>query len=372
MKLFDESVRTRTDKKNFSEPDFSYLNESALPAQERIRTLLEQWFADYPTYHHNHLRGPFRSLMARQHWGAFFELYSHALLRSHRLTVDVEPTRGMTKGKRIDFLACDEALPFCYMESTLSLGDSSLDGSYAWLDRLCDSLNDLVSPHFRLHMQAIHVPPPSAHMPSTKTMREYVKQQLVQCDPDLVLAQMQAQGQHTLPLQTFEKDGWTIKLSLMPVSLARRQLPHKGTLASVSYPAGWTYDAAILPLLNALKEKKPSEYGRLDLPYIIAIDAVNTMDPEGVCDVLIKYGYFEQQPEVSALLLANELIPRAIARKTPLLWHNPFAIHPLDQGKWLGPQLLLDIQTGQWAFRDGKKGWELFRIYEAWPEDEHV
>src|SRR6266700_1992337 len=100
------------------------------------------------------------------------------------------------------------------METTLALGDSSLDGSYSWLDRLCDSLDDLVSPHFRLHMQAIHVPSPSAHMPSTKIMREYVKQQLVQRDPNQMLAQMQAQGLHSLLLQTFEKDGWTIHLSL--------------------------------------------------------------------------------------------------------------------------------------------------------------
>ncbi len=372
MTLFDVRVRTRTDKKSFSEPEFSYLNESALPAQERIRTLLEQWFADYPASQHNHLRGLFRSLMARQHWGAFFELYGHALLRSQGFTVEVEPMRGMTKGKRIDFLAHSGVLPFFYLESTISLGDSSLDGSYSWLDRLCDSLDDLVSPNFRLHMEATHVPPPSANMPSTKTMREYVKQQLVKRDPNQMLAQMQAQGLHAIPLQTFDRDGWTIILSLRPVSPAHRQLPHKGTLSSVSYPAGWTYDTEILPLWNSLQDKKPSEYGSIDLPYIIAIDAVNTMDPADVSDVLIKHDYFEQQPVVSALLMANELVPRAIPRKTPVLWHNPFAICPLDQDRWLGPQLLWDTQSMHWAYRDGKKGWELFQLYEEWPEDRPV
>ena len=47
MKLFDNMVRTRTEKKSFSEPDYSYLNESARLQQERIRTLLEQWFTDF-------------------------------------------------------------------------------------------------------------------------------------------------------------------------------------------------------------------------------------------------------------------------------------------------------------------------------------
>ena len=370
MKLFDDGVRTRMDKKSFSESNFSYLNQSALPAQERIRVLLEQWFADYPTSQYNHLRSPFRSENTRQHWGAFFELYGHALLRSQDFAVEVEPMRGMTKGKRIDFLAYIETQPFCYMESTLTLGDSSLDGSYSWLNKLCDSLDNLVSPHFRLHVQVTHIPLPSANMPSTKTMREYVRQQLVTRDPDQMLAQMQAQGLHTLPLRTFDRDGWTIKFSLRPISPARKQLPHQGTLSSVSYPTRWMDDAEIQPLWNSLEDKKPSEYGCLDLPYIIAVDAVNTMDSADVSDVLIGRGYFKQQPEVSALLMANELIPRAISRKTPLLWHNPFASHLLEQERWFGPQLVWERQSRQWTCRDGKKGWELFQLYEEWPEDE--
>ncbi len=47
MNLFDDIVRTKTTKKSFSEPDYPYLNESALPQLQRIRILLEQWFADF-------------------------------------------------------------------------------------------------------------------------------------------------------------------------------------------------------------------------------------------------------------------------------------------------------------------------------------
>src|SRR5439155_27030150 len=134
----------------------------------------KQWFASYPSSHHVHLTKPFQSLENRQHWGAFFELYCHELLRSQRFDVEVEPMRCMTKRKRIDFLAFRDSNPLFFMEATICIGDKEMEGSQTWLDNLCDSLDDLVSPNFRLHMQALRMPLPSGNMPSTKTMRKYV------------------------------------------------------------------------------------------------------------------------------------------------------------------------------------------------------
>jgi hypothetical protein len=371
-KLFDDMVRTRTDKKSFSEPDYLYLRESALPTQERIRFLLEEWLVAYPLSHHKHLLGLFQSLVTRQHWAGFFELYSHALLLSQNFKVEVEPMRGMTKKRRIDFLASRDAIPLFYVEATISIGDNIMEGSYAWLDRLCDALDDLVSPNFRLHMQATKIPSPSPNMPSTRAMRQFVKQQLANRKPDEIFAQMQIQQLSSIPLSTFDRDGWTIIVSLRPISPEQRRSSSSGTLSSISYPAGWSYDSEIVPLSTSLDEKKPSEYGDIDLPYIIAVNAVNTMTPHNINEALIKHGYFEQQPLVSAVLMANELVPRAIPRKTPILWHNPFAVYPLDQNMWLLPQLIRDPQTSQWICRDGKKGWELFQLYEEWPDEKPI
>jgi hypothetical protein len=374
MKLFDDMIRTSTNKASFSVPHFSYLNESALLAQERIRVLFEQWFATYPSSHHTHLRGPFRSLDTRQHWGAFFELYCHALLLSQDFGVEVEPMRGMTKGRRVDFLAHRENTPLFYMEATISIGNNTMEGSYVWLDKLCDALDDLVSPNFRLHMEAIKIPMPSPNMPSTKTMRQYVKHQLADRDPDVMLAQMQAQELDSIPLRTFDRDGWTIMISLTPVTPEHRQSPSLGTLSSISYPAEWSYDSEIIPLLTSLDDKNPSKYGELDLPYIIAVDAINTntMSPHNTNEALIKYRYFEQQPVVSAVLMGNELVPRAIPRNTPILWHNPFATHPLDQNMWLLPQRMYDMYKLEWTDLDGKKGWELFQLYDEWPDEKLI
>jgi hypothetical protein len=359
MKLFDDIVRTSTKKKRFSEPDYTYLNESARPQQEHIRTLLEQWFADFArmnqtdplTQYQNKLRNvctEFRSEETRKHWGAFFEIYCHELLRTQGYRVEVEPTRGMTKGKPVDFLTYREESPLFYLEATISIGDKAKDKSRVWLDNLCDSLDNLESFNFRLELVVINIPHKSS---------------------DEMLIQMKEQRLHSLLLSDFDEDEFKVKVYLRPVSPERRQTATNGILASIAYPAEWSYYSELKPLFTTLEDKRPSKYGDLDLPYIIAVDAVNTMSPENVSDTLINQRYFKKYPKVSAILLANELIPRAIPRNTPVLWHNPYATYPLDHSALSVSQRIWDTRTSQWSFIEGKTGAEIFHLDEKWPDE---
>jgi hypothetical protein len=111
MNLFDDIVRTRTNKKGYSEADYPYLNQSARPQQERIRTLLDKWFVNFTqmnqlgssrTYQDKlrNLWTEFRSKDTRKHWGAFFELYCHEFLCAQGYKVEVEPTRGILQNTR--------------------------------------------------------------------------------------------------------------------------------------------------------------------------------------------------------------------------------------------------------------------------------
>ncbi|HYT43482.1 MAG TPA: hypothetical protein VEP90_14180, partial [Methylomirabilota bacterium] len=342
MKLFDDIVRTTTKKNSFSGHDYSYLNESARLQQKRIRTLLEQWFADFArmsqtdplTKYQDKLRNicaEFRSENTRKHWAAFFEIYCHELLSTQRYIVEVEPTRGMTKGRSIDFLAYREEIPLFYLEAAISIGDKAKDKSLVWLDNLCDSLDKLDSSNFRLELVAINIPLKSSKTPSTKTLLEYVEKQLAERDPDEVFSQMNEQGLPSLLLSDFDEDEFKIEIYLRPVSPERRQTTTEGILSPIAYPAEWSYDSELKPLLTTLEDKRPSKYGELDLPYIIAVNAVYTMSPRNVSNTLINQRYFEKHQKVSAILMANELIPRAIPRNTPVLWHNPFATYPLDR-----------------------------------------
>ena len=66
--------------------------------------------------------------------------------------------------------------------------------------------------------------------------------------------------------------------------------------------------------------------------------------------------------QVSAVLLVDELMPWAIAHKTPVLWHNPWAQKPLVLNLWQGPQMLPNMNSlpPRMQYRDGKQVYEIF------------
>ena len=71
--------------------------------------------------------------------------------------------------------------------------------------------------------------------------------------------------------------------------------------------------------------------------------------------------------QVSAVLLVDALWPLAIARRTPILWHNPWAQHPLRPDIWQGPQKLFDLKTACRQDLTGKQGWALLHLHPNWP-----
>src|SRR2546426_234126 len=93
-RLFDVGTRTRAGPARFGEPSFTYLNESKRRPFDRVRSLIEEWFAEYPTEHHADLRARFRSVNRRQHAGASFELYLHALFNRIGFRAEPQPQEG--------------------------------------------------------------------------------------------------------------------------------------------------------------------------------------------------------------------------------------------------------------------------------------
>ena len=67
---------------------------------------------------------------------------------------------------------------------------------------------------------------------------------------------------------------------------------------------------------------------------------------------------------MSAVLLVDELMPWSVARKTPVLWHNPWAEKPLDPNIWLGPQMISNRDAPELYMQEraGKKGYEIFHL----------
>ena len=81
MKLFDTFERTNSKPADYSEKQFKFLNRSARKRDARIRELLEEWFAEYPTDDQHELKRRFESINAQSYESAFFELSLHAILK---------------------------------------------------------------------------------------------------------------------------------------------------------------------------------------------------------------------------------------------------------------------------------------------------
>jgi len=148
-----------------------------------------------------------------------------------------------------------------------------------------------------------------------------------------------------------------------------------------------------LKIKKAVREKA-GKYGKLDLPYIIAI---NVLESFGLDDIDIRNGLLwgdgtqyiirddlaieekpalfpartlygpkgEQNTRVSAVLIVANLFPNSIARETPVLWHNPWAKKPLDKNIFPFPQWVPENDT--LVKHDGKEARELFSLPENWP-----
>ena len=191
-----------------------------------------------------------------------------------------------------------------------------------------------------------------------------------------------------------ERERWKIVFYAIPRPLDSQGQANKTVVYQLS-------EARKVEAENSLRdalETKSKKYGNFELPYVIAVDvlAIDFLD----CDIEeILFGQevalFDKQSEeitmtrspllpdrspqengfwyarrgprnqhVSALLLADELMPWSVARKTPVLWHNPWAERLLDPNIWQGPQIIpnMDAPEPYMQERVGKKGHEIFHL----------
>ena len=99
--LFDEFKRNYTGPAQATESSYDFLNRSARPDWEQLRSTLEAWFADYPSVEAKDLRARFRSRIPGSHFAAWWELYLFTLFRTIGFSVDVHPA-VMTGDRRPD------------------------------------------------------------------------------------------------------------------------------------------------------------------------------------------------------------------------------------------------------------------------------
>ena len=104
MSIFADISRPDVGPPEHGEPGFPYLNRSGRPEADRVRRLVDEWIARYPTSSRDNLVSRFQSLNDDAHHSAFFELFIHELVIAHgHKVVAVEPKLSHT-AKSPDFL----------------------------------------------------------------------------------------------------------------------------------------------------------------------------------------------------------------------------------------------------------------------------
>lgn len=400
MLLFDDGERRYAGYREPQESHFAFLNRSCQPRFECTRELLESWFRDYPTAHQTVISSNFRTDRDTQHWGAFFELYCYALLNQQDFIVDVQKIVDEAVGKPIDFFVSSADAPLFYMEATVAVDSRPVLANQRKVWELIDTLNTLNDPNFQVSVEVKQES--SCNFPLSQ-IRSELHQWLQALNPNTVSEWRKALDHDQHPHCNWVRDGWEIVFFAIPRSSDERGMPGE----TVQYQMWDTRRAQAQNSLQNALESKADRYGALQLPYIIAVDvlAIDSLGTD-IDEVLFgkEIALFDTHTEqitltrspllpdrprsenglwfgrrgarnqqISAVLLVNELMPCAIAHKTPILWHNPWADKPLDPALWQGPQMAPDLNASppRMRHRDGKQAHEIFHLPPNWPETEN-
>ncbi|RLB00254.1 MAG: hypothetical protein DRG83_11805, partial [Deltaproteobacteria bacterium] len=332
------------------------------------------------------LKGRFRSKDDRIHLSAFFELYLHALLLKAGFTVEVEPP-ARDKPTRPDYKVVKNGKPIFYLEATLVSWSDEEGSVRAREHQVYDILNKMNSPNFFIGIKVHSV---SNVSPPAAKIRQFVKHKLDELDPDRIMEQYNKYGIEALPHWDWKRDGWHITVYPIPKKPKARG---KSGVRPIGIQTCIRFITPHVRIREAIRDKA-TKYGRLDLPYIVAINIVDIFgaDEDDIIRALFgekqytltlcgnkKVAEIKLKPNgvwygpngprnrrVSGVLIAVRLYPERIAKVTPVLWHNPWAYYQLSPNVWPLPQLAWD-PTVKLAKYSGRDAWQLLGLHPNWP-----
>lgn len=392
MKLFGEYDRTYTGYIDPEEPFYSYLNRSGRPEFAAARDVLEGWFAAYPETAQAKLASTFTSDDYGPHLGAFFELYCYSLLRACHFEVHVEQVVDPEKGNPIDFTVGPVQTPDFCVESTVVADAELTVKSRQHLNSLMERLNRIPS-HRRLFLEVVSA---SKQQLRYADISASVERWLGTLDAGTGAAPTSGSGGDdgfdSEPSHDWAGDGWALRFTLLPGV-------REGDLVPVlDEGADWV---GTMSRLKSTLQQKAKQHDGVQVPYVIAVDVVGieTMfrsdesvmedlfgkeviifDPSADRVVAVKRspelprrsdrekGFWfgrsgPRNQHVSAVLLVNAVTPLSVVNleQTPVLLHNPWALHPISPRVWPGPQYLAtDMATGAYERQEGKTIAEIF------------
>ncbi|MCA1373567.1 MULTISPECIES: hypothetical protein [unclassified Bradyrhizobium] len=381
MSIFDDIPRDDLGPPLQDETQFAYLNRSGRAEAARVREKVDAWFAAYPESHRDALVARFRSAIDDQHRSAFFELFLYHMLLARGLKVlEIEPKLEHTD-KSPDFLVENAKGDRFYVEAVQASGLSAQQvAAQARLNTALSAIDSTPSP---LHFLDLRVTGSPTAPLSTKKLKTALKSWIAGLPADETARQAS-------PF-VWEEHGAKIQLN----AWTRNKPDKKGRAIGVRRSPVMRIDPSqeIRPGLR----KKASRYGKLDHPYLVAINALSTHHSElAVIDALLGtpyvqlskgpngeeivehrrrpdgvwYGPPDGQPQntrLSGVLALMKIDPWNFASKTGLLIPNPWTQKPLPQ-LGLGTDELVIVDE-EYERKKGQPMHELVGLPAIWPEE---
>lgn len=330
--LFSAGERTRLTPRRHGEPSYPILDQAAAPLWKRVRACLHDWYAEWPA-DNGDLARRFRDDDQAQHYGAFWELYLHQSLRSAGFLVRRNPPMPGTS-KTPDFLITKDGRSIA-VEATMAFPGSEEERKRVILEgAIYDEFNKTQCEHW---LEVDFLQSGSASPPVRK-MRE-----------QLEIAVQDAGGREVL--WHWRRDDWWIQVRAVPRTLpARREGQNPVRPCGLFPPSDASLDERPAPIAAAL-DKKRKRYGRPGPPYVIAVlPELSVYSSFGafrtcaeIADPIRAFFAANGNEHVSAVVTAPLLKPWTVAKRFPVVWHNPRALRPLAIAELPWPAATSDL-----------------------------
>lgn len=379
---FDDIERSGQDGRRPDESNFDYLNTSARPEAQQVRTAIAEWLKHFPEAHRNEVVNRIRG-NDTQFSSATFELFLHEVCLRLGWRVEIHPALPNGKETHPDFRVETPSGSF-YLEATCAsrFSDDQRAAERCKNEVLC-TIGDFDSPDFFLRITLSGNPRSSINK---RKLKHELRQWIDSLDPDDI--ERRYRNREEITPKPFSGNGWLIHV---------RPTPRKNRGCNASQ---WTIESVsegirkvdVRRSLRKAAEKKARKYGDLDLPLVVAVNLEENVIPDvGVClerDALFGTtqvistntgeqmdnreldGVWRGPPSSQNTRLSAVWVFRAFdmwhwAAGSSLLYLNPWAARPAPESLNTFPRAF--VVDDRLREEDGTTFQEIFGVPEEWP-----
>jgi len=350
--LFDDKVRTDPEPGYARERTYAFLDRVDDPVFAAVRELLNAWVGRFASLHDDaaisDLVGRLRSKEDIAFYAAFWELYLHELFVRLGFNIEVHPESG--KDTRPDFRLTRDGREI-YLEAVMPNPRAGRSKESKGSRTVIEYIDAAFDPDFSVSLRFVAG---SGSVPSKKEVVRVVQAWLAnQTWNDPAEAGLDPRSPH--PETELGVREWVIGVRAWPRPPDRRGDRKFPTI--VTYPGMSGFPAAVSAGIRPVLDEKASKYGDLEAPYLLAVWVMSPMASEStpaealfgialpISDGTHSTGlplavderdglWAPTRPgRLSAVLSANSMHFNysAVSRYLPRIWHNPWALHPINQ-----------------------------------------